>query len=864
MPPRKKKLNEGMDDLFGTNFSFERSAEVRNAVKELASSGVEERGVVFTKREVVDFILDISGYTVDSDLLNARLLEPSFGNGAFLLPALERLLTVYLLRVGRDLSNAVSLLENTIKAVELHEETFRETSNRCQALLIQYGLSEGQVAQLLSTWLVNDDYLLADIEGGFTHVIGNPPYVRQELIPAPLLKEYRRRYKTVYDRADLYVPFFERSIGLLSNEGKCAFICSNRWVKNKYGARLRGLIARTCHLEIYVDMVGAPAFDQLVNAYPAITILSRLKGLMTRIVQRPLIEKETLLHLAELIGDVSATDGSRFVDVENIVNGEEPWITGSPDAVRVLRKIESTFPLLEQTGCSVGIGVATGCDEVYIQRAEDLPIEEDRKVPLLLAQDIRNGEVEWSGRYVLNPYAENGELVSLATYPLLSDYLHKHEGRIKNRDTAKNHPNKWYKTIDRIYNGLQGRPKLVLPDIKGAPNVVYDKGEYYPHHNLYYIVASDWDLLALRAILRSAVSEFFVAMYSEAMRGGYLRFQAQYIRRVRIPEWNTLASALKQKLIHAGQQHDQHILDDVAFEVYSLNDSEIDAILRTLGRKTAIGFPEPLQVREQSGGQFLVRELDVEALTRSAVTEFWSARLPMLIKGTIDEDLEEREISNTLAETTDPTAVRRDLHMVGFHHLISEVVKASGLSGAAVFAGRSNVTLPGFFRPTKDWDLLVIHRDVVVAVLELKSQIHSSKTEFGKNINNRIEEGLGSITDLRAGLRNKAFNVGLDLPFVGFLMLLEDCSESRTPSGDAWPEPHFMVFPEYVGASVAQRYQYYCEKLMDERLYTAALVVSPRDLGRAGAYSSLSQRTSLKQFLIRLAAHVWTVAHQID
>jgi hypothetical protein len=91
-------------------------------------------------------------------------------------------------------------------------------------------------------------------------VVGNPPYVRQERIPGPLLAEYRRRYATIYDRADLYVPFFERGLQLLGEDGRLAFICANRWLKNKYGGPLRGLIARDFHLSHYIDMEGTDAF----------------------------------------------------------------------------------------------------------------------------------------------------------------------------------------------------------------------------------------------------------------------------------------------------------------------------------------------------------------------------------------------------------------------------------------------------------------------------------------------------------------------------------------------------------------------------------------------------------------------------
>jgi hypothetical protein len=92
------------------------------------------------------------------------------------------------------------------------------------------------------------DFLLLPLEPNFTHVIGNPPYIRQELIPDVLIAEYRRRFKTIYDRADIYVPVIEQSLSLLAPGGRLGFICADRWFKNRYGGPLRRLVADKFHL----------------------------------------------------------------------------------------------------------------------------------------------------------------------------------------------------------------------------------------------------------------------------------------------------------------------------------------------------------------------------------------------------------------------------------------------------------------------------------------------------------------------------------------------------------------------------------------------------------------------------------------
>jgi hypothetical protein len=253
------------------------------AVEVLASQGgVEARGAVFTRREVVDFILDLAGYTSDKPLHEMRLLEPSFGGGDFLLPAVERLLAAW--RIHGDGGSIFDALKDSIRAIELHRDTFQITRRALLEYLKACEIGALTANQLADAWLVQGDFLLAPLASQFDFVVGNPPYVRQELIPEALMREYRARYATIYDRADLYIPFIERSLCLLA-PGGLGFICADRWMKNRYGAPLRKLVTDQYRLKVYVDMTGSDAFLQEVAACPAITVLdlgwsiSRLDGL---------------------------------------------------------------------------------------------------------------------------------------------------------------------------------------------------------------------------------------------------------------------------------------------------------------------------------------------------------------------------------------------------------------------------------------------------------------------------------------------------------------------------------------------------------------------------------------------------------
>lgn len=551
---------------------------VMAATEALATEGgLEARGAIFTRSEVVDFILDLAGYTEDQLLHEKRLLEPSFGGGDFLLPIIQRLLSAW--RAARPNGTEVDDLGDAIRAVELHHDTFRSTYAAVVALLKREGLSANAATALADRWLLQGDFLLAPLEGQFDFVVGNPPYVRPELIPAPLLAEYRSRYQTMYDRADIYIPFIERSLTALSAGGNLGFICADRWMKNRYGGPLRSLVAERFHLKVYVDMVDTPAFHSDVIAYPAITIISREGGGATRIAHRPSIDRATLTTLAGLLSAPTLPkDAGPVRELARVTNGAEPWLLESSDQMALIRRLEGAFPLLEEAGCKVGIGVATGADKAFIGDFESLDVEPDRKLPLVTTKDIMTGEVQWRGQGVINPFAESGGLVDLGEYPRLRRYLEARRDVIAGRHCAKKAPANWYRTIDRITPALAARPKLLIPDIKGESHIVFEGGELYPSHNLYYVTSDDWDLRALQAVLLSAVSRLFVATYSTKMRGGFLRFQAQYLRRIRIPRWADVPEPLRRELAEAAIKRDVQACNRAVFRLYGLSHEERSAL----------------------------------------------------------------------------------------------------------------------------------------------------------------------------------------------------------------------------------------------------------------------------------------------
>ena len=558
--------------------SFPEMCLATAAIHKLAHSGnVEERGAIFTRREVVDFLLDLTGYTADRPIHNLRLLEPSFGGGDFLLPAIDRLLSAW-----RSLGSPTRPLEkigDSVRAVELHHDTYARTRADVIARLVGADMTMEIAVAIADRWLVQGDFLLADLPGAFDVVIGNPPYVRQELIPDALLAEYRKRYVTMYDRADLYVPFIERSLHSLAAGGALGFICADRWMKNRYGGPLRALVAKEFHLKVHVDMTDTPAFHAEVTAYPAITVITREKPGPTRIAHRPAIDSATLTALArELLADRRPTVNKAVRELTDVAFGSEPWILAPSDQLAIVRRLEERYPSIEDAGCKVGIGVATGADKAFIGRFDELDVEDDRKLPLAMTRDIMNGTVEWRGLGVVNPFADGTGLVNLADYPRLRAYLQHRKQEIIGRHCAQKVPANWYRTIDRITPSLASRPKLLIPDIKGSAHIVFEGGALYPHHNLYFVVSNQWELRALQAVLMSGIARLFIATYSTRMRGGFLRFQAQYLRRIRLPLWQDVDPRIRSDLKQAALARDVSACNQAAYTLYGLSDEERSAL----------------------------------------------------------------------------------------------------------------------------------------------------------------------------------------------------------------------------------------------------------------------------------------------
>lgn len=223
------------------------------------------------------------------------------------------------------------------------------------------------------------------------------------------------------------------------------------------------------------------------------------------------------------------------------------------------------------------------------------------------------------------------------------------------------------------------------------------------------------------------------------------------------------------------------------------------------------------------------------------------------------EAARQKQVESGKADQGERAGVTAGKNMDGFLSLVLDIIHANGLAHADVHLKRAVLTLPGYFRPTKLWDLLVTYKGELIAAVELKSQVGPS---FGNNFNNRTEEAIGTAADFWTAYRKGAFG-SQPPPFVGWLMLVEDANGSRKPVGDK--SPHFPVQQDFLGASYQKRYDLLCRRLVEEQLYTTATVIaSPRTAAGNGEYAELSPMTGLKTFVTSLAGHVAAEAARLS
>lgn len=228
---------------------------------------------------------------------------------------------------------------------------------------------------------------------------------------------------------------------------------------------------------------------------------------------------------------------------------------------------------------------------------------------------------------------------------------------------------------------------------------------------------------------------------------------------------------------------------------------------------------------------------EVNRRFQEAIASFWSARRRQ----------KQKQIEGGKIDAGSRGAVTGGTQMGALEVLVADVLRDSGLTDCDIKM-RTALELPGYYRPEKKWDLIVLSKTALVAVLEFKSQVGPS---FGNNFNNRSEEAIGSASDIWVAFREGRFGTS-PAPFLGYFFLLEDCPKVHKPVKNQ--EPYFEVDAVFKSASYSQRYEQMCRRLMAERLYNAACLTLATDT-QPPKVSQPAEDLSFRRFVAGLVGH---------
>jgi adenine-specific DNA-methyltransferase len=490
----------------------------------------------FTRDAIARFCLD--RLTLPNDLLKVRLLEPAAGRGAFILPLIPRLV-----RACQSKGAGYRQLTKVIKAFEIDEDVARRLQLDCAATLRQFGVDRPSARRLAHEWIVGADFLDVEISPGFTHIVGNPPYIRWDAIPKRLIRSYRARFSSFRSRADLYVAFIEKSLSLLASDGQLAFLCPGNWTRNTYGAFVREALTKNGRLEAIIDLTDIDSFESAADAYPCFFVF-----------------RKGATGATEIVSAVTSSNGLAYRAKpirRKFAPSSAPLLLTNDQTAQFVSKAVRTFPPLEAARCSVRVGSATGCNKVFLASDGPLPVEADRLLPFVNARSIRNAKIRWSGTRIINVFDRLGRPVDLEAFPMLRAYLLQHKTELQRRAKASRW-NCWWRPIDVLHPEWYSSRKLLIADISSQAVIGLDDAGYCAGSGVYQIKSTGWPLEDLLVLLSGGILGTFVGALSQPSANGFSRFQKQHITKIPLPLWEEVTDDWKHQFRDARLSKDMN------------------------------------------------------------------------------------------------------------------------------------------------------------------------------------------------------------------------------------------------------------------------------------------------------------------
>ncbi len=493
----------------------------------------KRHGVVYTPPGIVDAILDTVLPENPDALKGVSLCDPSSGDGAFL--------TGFAQRVLAKLNQAdARLVLQRMGGYDIDEGAI----SRCRFLLDQL-VNEHHPGEVID-WQIErrnafDREAFMPDRGRFTHVVGNPPYVRVQHLEQEGRDRLAGQWTVLKGATDLYLVFYELGLDLLRPGGMLGYITPSSWLRSQSGELLRRLLVTSHNVKKLIDFAEHQVFDD-VTTYTVIAI----------------VEKSAPFHPPP----VSRFDGKAFVDGGTISvdpdNPRLPWIASTPQERRRLEDLRARGPRLGEIA-DIHVGIQTLADDVFIYATaaqQELGGHGGEYVPCIMdgqeielekwiLRDVVKASVMQSGkdqrsRVLLYPYDGQGKLLPeqriAAQAPRAYQWLEFNKRRLLNRDKGNFDPSRWY-AFGRPVSITSGfGEKILTSGMNKQPNFqLWHK----PDATFYsgYCIKSKGQvrLQDLLPVLNSEDMDFFIKHTSRPYQGGWMSYAKSFIKDFPVP-----------------------------------------------------------------------------------------------------------------------------------------------------------------------------------------------------------------------------------------------------------------------------------------------------------------------------------------
>ena len=463
------------------------------------------------------------------ELKSLRILDPACGSGAFLIEAFDQLHAVYEISNARleelrgqrtlfDLDRQI--LQHNLYGVDLNAEAIQI----CQLSLWIKTAARGKQLTSLDHSIREGNSVVADPSvhpkafewttafpeafsaGGFDVVVGNPPYVRQELL-SPIKPWLEAHYSTFHGMADLYVYFYELGLRVLRPGGLLSFIVTNKWMKAGYGEPLRRFFQQKAWVRSVVDFGHAKQIFEEADVFPSIIVVEKPTGAPAPTKARLCtIPREQLR-----IDDLSVQIEREGADMESAQLRSEGWQLEPASVLQLYRKIRSgRITLSSFAKIKPFRGVVTGCNEAFLIDAEtrrslveETPECSEIIFPYLRGQDVERWKASWQGTWII--FTRRG--VDIDKFPAVKRHLGKFKEMLEpkpagwtgmNWSGRKGGAYQWFEIQDSIeYWREFSKPKIVYQEIQFHPSYAFDTKGYFGNNKTFFIPTDDMYLLAV-------------------------------------------------------------------------------------------------------------------------------------------------------------------------------------------------------------------------------------------------------------------------------------------------------------------------------------------------------------------------------